>query len=244
LLASHGDKPVVRESAVLELLRVVRDNLNWPDVVAYVDRLPPRLQRHPLVIEQRLLAQAKQGDPAGAVGALTRLIKRLGATSERQGLLGGRYKQLMRQAEDDAERQRFLDLAIDAYAYGMTLDLNDYYPTSNLPRLYRQRGRDGDEERAVHAITVTVAACSRSVALGNDDVWTRATLLGAAFDTGDVEEARKLFAILRKEGAAEWQHETALQDLELSQDLHPDAEVRRGLDDVVTSLRQLVGMPR
>ena len=65
----------------------------------------------------------------------------------------------------------------------MRIDLNDYYPTSNLPRLYRLRGGEGDEQKAVVAATVTVAACERSVALAKDDEWTRKTLLGAAFDT-------------------------------------------------------------
>ena len=239
LLASYGDKPVVRESAVLELLRLVRDNLDWPDVVAYVGKLPDRLQRHPLVTEQLLLARAKQGDPAGAVGALKELIRRLGGTSQRQGLLGGRYKQLMRQAQDPAERQRYLDLAIEAYEYGMTLDLNDYYPASNLPRLYRLRGREGDEQKAVLAATVTVAASRRSIALGMDNEWTRQTLLGAAFDTGAIDEAAKLLPDIRKEGAAKWQLKATLEDLVVSLDLQRDPDVKTGLGELLNSLRDL-----
>jgi hypothetical protein len=241
LLASHGGKPVVRESAVLELLRLVRDNLGWPDVAAYVDRLPDRLRRHPLVIEQRLLAQGKQGDPAGAVGALKELIKRLGATSERQGLLGGRYKQMMDQAQNPLERQRYLDLAIEAYEHGMTLDLNDYYPASNLPRLYRLRGGEEDERKAVLAATVTVAASQRSIAFGKNDEWARQTLLGAAFDTGDIDEAAKLLPAIRKEGAAKWQLESTLHDLAVSLDLQQNPEVKAGLSEVLKSLRDLAG---
>ena len=240
LVASYGDKPVIRESAVLELLRLVRDNLDWPDVVAYVGRLPDRLRRHPLVIEQLLLAQAKQGDPAGAVGALKELIKRLGATSERQGLLGGRYKQLMNQTQDPVERQGYLDLAIEAYEKGMVLDLNDYYSTSNLPRLYRLRGGEDDEREAVVAATIAVAASQRSIALGKNDEWARQTLLGAAFDTGDVDEAARLLPAIRKEGAIKWMLSSTLKDLAVSLGLQQDPNVRTGLSEVLKALQDLV----
>ena len=61
----------------------------------------------------------------------------------------------------------------------MRSDLNDFYPTSNLPRLYRSRARQGDEQRAVVAAMVTLAACQRSIDLRTDNEWTRQTLLGA-----------------------------------------------------------------
>jgi len=242
LQASHGGTPVVREAAVLAMLRLVRDNLDWPDVVAYVDSLPDQLRRSPLVMEQRLLALAKQkekGDPAGAAAALKKLIRDVGPTSERWGLLGGRYKQLRDAATTKAERERYLDLAIEAYEQGMRLDLNDYYPTSNLPRLYRSRGRDGDEQKAVVAAMVTVAACHRSIDLRNDNEWTRQTLLGAAFDTGDVEAARTLLPDIQKDGAVTWQLQATLSDLEVSLDLQQDPEVKRGLGETIEELREL-----
>jgi hypothetical protein len=240
MLASYGAKRVVRESAVLELLRLVRDNLDWSDVVAYIDKLPAWLRRHPLVTEQRLLARGKQGDAAGAAGALSELIERLGATSERQGLLGGRYKQLMGQTRDPVEHQRYLNRAIEAYEYGMMLDLNDYYPASNLPRLYRLRGQEGDEHKAVLAATVTVAACQRSITLGKNDEWARQTLLGAAFDIGDAEEAVRLLPDIRNEGPAKWQLKATLHDLAVSLQLQQDPEVRARLSEVLESLRELV----
>ena len=104
-----------------------------------------------------------------AAGALKQLIRDVEPTSERWGLLGGRYKQLRNAATTEAERARYLDLAIDAYEQGMRFDLNDYYPTSNLPRLYRLRGGEGDEQKAVVAAMVTVAACERGVG------WARTT---------------------------------------------------------------------
>ena len=242
LQASHGGKPVVREAAVLALLRLVRDNLDWPDVVNYVDSLPDQLRRNPLVMEQRLLALAKQkkGDPAGAAAALKTLIRDVGPTSERWGLLGGRYKQLREEATNKTERARYLDLAIGAYEEGMRLDLNDFYPTSNLARLYRLRGQDGDELKAVVAAMVTSAACQRSIDLRTDNEWTRNTLLGAAFDSGDVEKARALLPDIRKEGAVAWQLESTLKDLAVSLDLQHDPEVKRGLGEILEELREMV----
>jgi hypothetical protein len=55
-----GTNPSFGKSAVLELLRLMRDNLDWPDVVAYIDKLPDRLQRHPLVVEQVQLVLASR----------------------------------------------------------------------------------------------------------------------------------------------------------------------------------------
>lgn len=239
LLTSYGDKRVVRESVVLELLRLVRDNLGWPAMVAYIERLPPRLQSHPPVMEQLQLARSKQGDPARAAGAIRELIKRLGPTSERQGLLGGRYKELMYRSPDPDQRAHYLDLAIEAYETGMAVDLNDYYPTCNLPRLYRLRGGPDDERKAVAAATITVAAIERSITLGTAGSWARQTLLGAAFDTGNVDEAARLLPDIRAEGAAKWQLESTLNDLEVSLGQQQEPAVRAGLSEVLVSLRKL-----
>ena len=44
--------------------------------------------------------------------------------------------------------KNFLSQAIDHYHAGMRLDLNQFYCSSNLPRLLRSRNRRGDQERA------------------------------------------------------------------------------------------------
>jgi len=78
-------------------------------------------------------------------------------TSERLGLLDGRYKQLANEAADEGEHRRFLDQAISSYARGMMADLNDYYLESNLPRLNRRRGGEGDEQLATEAEAITMS---------------------------------------------------------------------------------------
>ena len=98
----------------------------------------------------------------------------------------------------------------------MDLDLNAYYCSGNLPRLYRLRGDDGDEELAQSVGQVVIAACERARRQGAADPWLRSTLLGAAFDADDIDKAEKLVKEVATEGAAAWQLESTLRDLEIS----------------------------
>lgn len=239
LLARHGGKGPVLESVALELLRLVRDLVGWKEMADYAATLPDHVQRHPLVKEQRYLAMAKTGD-AAAVGLLEQLIFDLGETSERRGLLGGRYKTLYTQATNGADRARYLDKAIEQYELGMQADLNDYYPTSNLPRLYRERGEADDERKASDAAVITLAACRRAMARGGDDEWVRPTLLGMAFYVGDVAEARRLLPEIRRSGAARWQLDTTVEDLRRSVAQQKDPTVATELRQVLAALEELL----
>src|SRR5262249_34214723 len=163
-----------------------------------IDALDAAVASDPYIREQRALALGKVGRPNDAIAELMALIDVAGDSPERQGLLGGRFKELMRGAEKAgrpaAEGAYFRSQASAHYERGMVLDLNDFYPTSNLPRLYRQRGDAGDESRAQTALQVTSAACARAIARGSGDEWVRPTLLGAAFDLGDVGKAEEAAA--------------------------------------------------
>jgi hypothetical protein len=44
----------------------------------------------------------------------------------------------------------------------MKFDLSDYYPSSNLARLYRTRNRRGDDDKARISAAVTLTACERA----------------------------------------------------------------------------------
>jgi hypothetical protein len=122
----------------------------------------------------------------------------------------------------------------------MMADLNDYYPTSNLPRLYRRRGNEGDEVLAAEAQVITMAACRRALARQTTDEWVRPTLLGLAFDRGDVAEAQRLLPEVAAEGPAAWKIEITLADLQGSVDDHADEKVRRQLTGVLTALKELL----
>jgi MAP3K TRAFs-binding domain len=237
----HAGNKAIREAVVLELLRLLRDLVGWREMLDYIETLPPRLSRHPLVAEQRSLALGKLGDPAAAAAQLEQLIKDQGKTAERLGLLGGRYKELYRAAKGDADRRRYLDLAIDSYEQGMLLDLNGYYASSNLPRLYRERNGDGDGERAEQAQLVTMRACDRAIKLGIADEWARPTLLGLAFARGDVPEAQRVLGEVEREGADAWKLATTISDLETDVANQTDVGIRDGLQEVLDALRAAEG---
>jgi hypothetical protein len=233
------DRPI-QSVVAMELLYLLRDCTDWPTTAAFIDALPEGLRQQPVVKEQRALAKSKVGDHHEAIGALEALIELVGDSSERRGLLGGRYKKLM--AAEPAMTARYLDQAIAAYEAGMYLDLNDYYPTCNLPRLYRQRDEEGDAEKARVAASVTAVACERARQKGGKDPWLKPTLLGAAFDAGDVKLARDLAKAVRKDGSAAWQLATTIDDLRRAIDLHPP-DTAAALRPVLADLEALLPKP-
>jgi hypothetical protein len=240
LVERYGKRPAVREIVALELLRAVRDNLGWKEMLAYIDDLPPKLAQLPLVLEQHALALAKAGDAPAAVGRLEQLIETHGETAERLGLLGGRYKQLLEAAETPGEQRRYLTKAIDAYQRGMDVDLNAYYPASNLPRLYRRRDEPGDEQRAGEAEVAAMLACRAAIQNGTKDEWVRPTLLGLAFDRGDVPEAIRLRKEVEAEGPETWQLDSTIRNLRTAVAGHDDPEVKAGLQAVLDQLEELL----
>jgi hypothetical protein len=227
-------------AVALDVMQVVRDHADWTDMLAYIDRLPESMARLPFVREQRALAQSKSGDHRVAVAALEQLVATAGATSERMGLIGGRYKRLAAQETDPVEKGRLLSKSIEAYERGMQLDLNDYYSPSNLPRLYFLRGRKGDADRARTAAAVAMTGCLRAKTLNPNDEWVRPTLLAMAFDAGDVTAAEALAEEIGDDTPGRWKLETVLADLETSvqQQTHPAAQEQ--LRGVLDRLKRLL----
>ncbi len=193
--------------------------------------------------EQRALALGKLGRQKDAIAELEALIASAGDTPERAGLLGGRYKELMRSAQSANRTQEvayFLDMAIARYERGMMLDLNDFYPSSNLPRLYRARGGTNDESRAQTALQVASAACERALKRGTADEWVRPTLLGVAFDLGDSDKANGIAEQVEREGADAWKLSTTLASLKESALQARDADAKERLLAVVERLGRLI----
>jgi tetratricopeptide (TPR) repeat protein len=244
LVRRYASNAPMLSSVALELLNLLRDCTgDWKAVVEYIDRMPASLRKLPAVREQRALAQSEMGSPLEAAGALEELIRTLGPTSEREGLLGGRYKRVYRdmlKKKNEREAARYLDLAIKHYTLGMKLDLNDYYPTSNLARLLRTRGDEGDEEQAKTAAYVTMVACERVKERKQGDQWLNPTLLGGAFDSGDTAAPERLYKQILREGPANWQLETTIRDLETSIELQQDAATKEKLTATLEKLKALL----
>jgi len=224
LLTEYGTQPAVRDSVAVQIIGLARDHVGPDETLRYINGLPRNLQNHPPVIEQKQIALAKSGDVLSATTQLKMLIRQAGPSSDRYGILGGRYKQLMTRSADPTTRRKYLDLAIDAYERGMAEDLNDYYPSSNLPRLYRRRGGPGDEQRANDVATIVKAACQRALERDGDDGWVRLTQLGAAFDRGNAAEAQQLAEEVQRSSPALFHLTTTMADLQASYDLQSPEE--------------------
>jgi hypothetical protein len=151
--------------------------------------------------------------------------------------MGGRYKRLAKTAASEAEQRRALATAIEFYEKGMELDLNAYYCSSNLPRLYRTRARAGDEERAQTVLRLVIAACERAKRLNLADEWLRPTLLAAAFDLGDADKADELSDQVIDEGQSRWKVNSVLGDLENSALQVSDAAKRARLSAVIDRIK-------
>jgi hypothetical protein len=251
----HGSPSLQLPHAAVEMVIHIRDLLeDWPAMAAFIDDLGQDVRELPFLQEQRLFALSKSGNHAQAATHLEALIEVAGATPERKGLLGGRYKKLWRNARKSridagevyatkAERA-LLKSAIDAYHAGMMLDLNGYYCSCNLPLLLTARDKSDDLERARRLDYLVVAACQRAIDIGEDDEWTRPTLLGAALRAGDVDLAENLFEQVASEGAARWKLDTTIDDLNDFLSFVGPSSRRDALGAVVAELQSMIPMER
>jgi hypothetical protein len=241
LIASDGD-PLATYPKARTLVLLLRDSArttaDWSVVLDFVGKLPERFADEPEMQEIRAFAGAQAGNDAEAIAELQTLIDLTGPTPERCGLMGGRYRRLADVATaSEVERRRALGKAIEYYEHGMELDLNAYYCSSNLPRLYRRRAQPGDEELAQTTLKLVIAACERAIKLKVGDEWVRPTLLGAAFDLRDPEKAEKLADAVIAEGPSEWKVESTLSGLTASLMQVDDAAKRARLAAVIDKLK-------
>jgi len=140
LVATYGIPPML-PAVALALLLLLRDSVDklddWKVVIGFIGTLPDELKTLAQVREQLAFARSHTGEQLEAIAQLDALIQEFGPTSERLGLLGGRYKRLYESATTPQEQLIYLNKTIESYERGMDLDLNEYYCSSNLPRLYR-----------------------------------------------------------------------------------------------------------
>jgi hypothetical protein len=229
---------VIQEAVALELLYLLRDCTDPKTTVEFIDRLPKNVRDLPVVHEQRAFMQSSLGNHEQAINVLKELIQATGDTPERQGLIGGRYKRLWKDAKDPKEKSAYLDLAIDHYDQGMHLDLNEYYSACNLPLLYATRNEDGDAAKAAVAAAITRVACERARRRDSTDPWLKPTLLGAAFFAGDALAAGELVAQIKKDKKVGWQLDTTIADLETALAITP-AERVDALRKVLDAIKKL-----
>jgi hypothetical protein len=243
-LADEVSQPPTRAEVALAAIRLLKDSADTADdstwLTNFVARLPADIASLEEVRETNAFALANAGKPIEAIAKLEELMTLSGPTPERLGLLGGRYKRLAAKASTPAERVVYLNKSIDAYERGMEMDLNQYYCSSNLPRLYLQRNRKGDRERAIAVSQIVVAACERAKKRNEADEWLRPTLLVAAFDALDADKAEELATELLAEGPARWKLATMISDLESTVLLVQDPDTKNRLATVLETLKTAI----
>jgi hypothetical protein len=224
----------------IALIRLVRDCIDskqdWAWLADFIEKSPSDISNLEDGQDTYAFALANSGRPLEAIAKLEELLSLRGPTPERLGLLGGRYKRLFASAKAE-DKPELLDSAIDAYRRGMELDLNQYYCSCNLPRLYRQRKFKEDEVRADITAKVVLAACERAEKLGLADEWLKQTLLGAAFDVRECDKAAKLAAEVKSKPGERWKLGSTLGDLRLSTDQVEDKVVRDRLQAILETLQ-------
>jgi hypothetical protein len=83
-------------------------------------------------------------------------------------------------------------------------------------------------------------ACERAKERNPSDEWVRPTLLGNAFDEGDINTARKLLKEVEMEGVATWKLDTTIKDLERTVKQTMDEAKRNALRQLLEELRNLL----
>jgi tetratricopeptide (TPR) repeat protein len=240
LLTKYGADATGLPTIALELLSLLRDACEWQAALDFTEGLPDRVKTLSTVREQRALVLSKMNEHQKAIVVLEALIDTVGESSERRGLLGGRYKALYDNSPDADSQQQYLNQAISQYERGMQLDLNDYYPSSNLPRLYRERAEKGDEKKATSAAAVAMSACERSRSRNPQDPWASLTFLAAALDAGDVASAKNSLDEIKRIGITTFPLSSTLPDLRRSLSLLGDAKKSSALAAVVRALQQMI----
>jgi MAP3K TRAFs-binding domain len=234
-------KPPVTPPTALALTRMLKNSVHekadWAWISDFLVKLTPDVAEQDEVKELSAFALANSGKPLDAIAKLNALIADSGPTPERLGMLGGRYKRLYTSGTTiPTDQSLYLNQSISAYERGMELDLNQYYCSCNLPRLYRQRQRKDDEDRAQSVSKVVLAACERARKLGVGDEWLKATLLGAAFDAGDCDKADSLADQVADDGPALWKIDSICGDLKLSIAQMKDEQIKERLAAILKRL--------
>jgi MAP3K TRAFs-binding domain len=240
LVATYSSPPML-PTVALALMVLLRASVyksdDWKVVIDFISKLPDELTTLAQVREQLAFARSHTGKHLEAIAEVDALIQEFGPTPERLGLRGGRFKRLYDSATTPQEQLIYLNKTIESYERGMELDLNEYYCSSNLPRLYRKRNRKGDQDRARAVLNIVMAACDRAKRRGTSDEWLRPTLLAGAFDLGDADKAEELCDEVADEGPALWQIDSIVHDLEGSAAQVEDEDRRKRLSAVISRLK-------
>ena len=243
-LADEACQPPTTASTALAVIRLLKDLADtaddWTWLTDFVARLPADIASLEEVRETNAFALANAGKPIEAIAKLEELMTLSGPTPERLGH-ARRPIQAARRESGDAGRAAGLSEKEHRRLRARHGDRpQPILLLQQSPRLYLQRNRKGDRERAVAVSQIVVAACERAKKRNEADEWLRPTLLGAAFDAGDADKAEELATEVLAEGAARWKLATTMSDLESTVLLVQDPDTKNRLTTVLETLKTAV----
>jgi hypothetical protein len=205
------------ESAVLiDLMLSYRAVKAWPEMIAWIGKMPPPLAATVMVREQLAFALNRAGRGVEAERTLLALLELRGPSSETFALLGRVYKDrwetALKRGETEPARVA-LDSAIDAYRRGFETDWRDAYPGINALTLMELR--EPPDPRRGELLPIVAYAVERRVAAGKPDYWDYATQIELAVLAKDEQKARSALneALARVREA--WEPETTARNLRL-----------------------------
>jgi hypothetical protein len=169
-----------------------------------------------MVQEQLALALNRIGRGENAVGVLTELLARRGASSETYGILGRVYKDRWQAALTDGDTflaDGLLDHAIEAYRKGFETDWRDAYPGINAVTLMELRTPPVPQREEL--LPVVRYAVERRVVTGKPDYWDYATLLELAVLAKDPQKARAALTAALPLVREPWEPESTARNLRL-----------------------------
>jgi len=241
LVVKYGATPIAPPVAIA-LVRCLSEAVfikdDWQTIIDFIDGLPLDLAEKPEFREQSAYALSNSGDDLKAIAKLQALIETSGPTPERLGLLGGRYRRLSeKKGIPHKEVARLRGMAIRAYERGMDLDLNEYYCSCNLPRLYRARKEEGDEKLAQSVLAQVLMSCERALARQVQDEFLPQTLLTSVFDLGDATKAETFAKTINILDLVPHRAERLVDDLATSASYVTNVERRLRLEKIVAGFQ-------
>ncbi len=195
LTAALPDSDLVEPGVLVDLLLTHRALADWDGMIALAESMPGYLRERTLVQEQLGLAlnrRASMGSPLDrerALDILSAIAATDRASSETYGLMGRIHKDRWRAAATPEERQRNLQLSIDAYRHGFQLDPPDPFPGINACTTLYIKGSSGAKARLAGLLPVVEFSTHRLLKLQGATYWLHATLMEIAAIRDDRKSA-------------------------------------------------------
>ncbi|MEM9316557.1 MAG: tetratricopeptide repeat-containing protein, partial [Pseudomonadota bacterium] len=250
--ASAGDKAPLRaliageevsrlpDYAVADLVRAVKDNLEWHQLSTLLDNLGAVVKSDPYLMEQKALAIGKMGNISEGIGLLEQIVEDFGESPKRMGMIGDSYHELARNESKNGAKRRNLSRAIEAYERGMLLDLNLLYCAQKSIVAHLERDHPGDREKADSGAKILFFACARARELNLADEWLYATLLVHAFFVEDYETAQQLVSELLAEAWSNWRLMSLTRDLESIVHAMVNDDGRERFEYLINEIREVL----